>query len=111
MTENETPKSQGSDESQEQHPPPSPSSDSGQASTPRPAHGGFFAQLLEFFGMTPNVQSGPTGVKRLDESNARVAPRPAIYRCRACYNPASWSEEDERWRCHDHPQAEIMDPS
>lgn len=75
--------------------------------TRSPKRGGLFAQLLEFFGMTPTVQSGPTGVKR--DSEVRSDPSPPKPRCRACYNPATWIDSESRWSCQDHPQAEIME--
>jgi hypothetical protein len=74
-----------------------------------PKRGGLFAQFLELFGMTPTVQSGPTGVKK--DSIVAQSPSPPKPKCRACYNPATWYEDEERWRCPDHPNAEILESS
>ena len=74
-----------------------------------PKRGGLFAQFLELFGMTPTVQSGPTGVKK-DTELAKI-PSPPKPKCKACYNPATWIEDEGRWRCADHPHAEILEAS
>ena len=73
---------------------------------PKPEHkvGGLFSQFLEFLGMTPSAPS-----EYLTRTEAYSKEKAVIWRCRACHNPARWMAKEERWRCPNHPNADIVD--
>ena len=57
---------------------------------------GLLWQLLEFFGMTW------PGQKILDSTEKQLGPL-----CKACMNPTTWIEQQQMWRCPNHPQAQL----
>ena len=82
----------------------SPSSDPPQASKQPQKSGGLFSQLLELFGITPSIPS--EYLSQNDHTGSEVV---NVWRCRACHNPAKWIIKEERWRCPNHPQADVVD--
>jgi hypothetical protein len=83
----------------------SPSSDPPRTSKRPQKSSGLFSQFLELFGITPSVPSDH--LSQGDNSNGSEVVN--VWRCRACHNPAKWIIKEERWRCPNHPQADVVD--
>lgn len=69
--------------------------------------GGLWAQLLEMFGMTPTVQSGPSGARGVEQRERELPPLSPL--CKSCHNSARWDESQNRWRCPHHPHASLIE--
>ena len=72
----------------------------------RPKTGGLFSQFLEFFGMTPSL---PSEYLNSESNHHSSSDEVVVWRCKSCHNPAHWKEEQQRWQCKNHPQAQVVD--
>ena len=71
-----------------------------------PKTGGLISQLLEFFGMTPNV---PSEYLSNGEAKDLEGSLQSKWLCKACHNPTEWIEAEQRWRCPHHPKASVFE--